>query len=158
MLLVSWSRPCVLVVFSNRIFVKSEDWGFFSSKLFKVRAWHEASLPVPFCCPPAILVFCNDDHGVSFTDVQFIHVLKGDRERNVACWEHRRAQEVSGGAFLNPALYQHCQCPSGSEIPDNEGLSILAISLRCSLRFPQPLWCLLLHNLMVLSLGMCRKG
>lgn len=29
--LVSWSvvRPCVLIVFSNRIFVKSEDWGFF---------------------------------------------------------------------------------------------------------------------------------
>lgn len=72
----------MLIVFSNRIFVKSEDWGSFSSKLFKVGAWHEAPLAVPFCCPPAVVVLRNDNHGVPLTDVQLIRVLKGDRETN----------------------------------------------------------------------------
>lgn len=120
--LVSWSRPCVLIVFSNGIFVKSEDWRFFSLKLFKIRAWHKALLPIPLCCPPAILILCNDSNNVSFTDVQFVHVLKGDREKKCSlAWQHRRAQACIWWGFLKSCSESTvCQCPSGcneSEIP-----------------------------------------
>lgn len=81
----------MLFVFSNRVFLKYEDWGFFSSKLFQIRAWHKASLPIPFCCPPTVLIFFNDNYDVSFTDVQLIHVLKGDQNGNVVI--SLRAQE-----------------------------------------------------------------
>lgn len=119
----------MLFVFSNRIFLKSEDWGFFSLKLFKIGPWHKASLPIPFCCPPAIHIFFNDNYNVSFADVQFIHVLKGDRERK--CGEPESTggpKHISGGlGFFYPAFPQQSTSVLrvGKEpaIPDNERLS-----------------------------------
>lgn len=46
-----------------------------SSELFQVGARDEATLPIPFYCPPAILPFQDDLHDVSRGDIQLIGIL-----------------------------------------------------------------------------------
>lgn len=126
--LVSWSRPCMMFVYSSRIFSESKDWGYASTNLFKIRPWHKASLPIPFNCPPAINIFFNDSYDVSFVDVQFIHVLKGDEKGNVVNLSIQEGPTILVGfLFFTPVFHQ--ESVSGllignePEIPNSGGLS-----------------------------------
>lgn len=117
----------MLFVFSSRIFSKSEGWDYSSSNPFEIGTGHKASLPVPFSCPPAILAFFNDSYDVSFVDVQFIHVLRGDREKKTwLAWEHMGTQACIWWGFDPAFLWESVSVilvGNKLKIPDSEGLS-----------------------------------